>query len=531
MVTVMNRGAHQGWQRAAVAAVVVSLATAAGRDADAADPPGRGYAPDHVVIRFKAEAMGKAIGNRDPAPLRTAVQRLFLPPGATLEESGFVQWLKQKRRADGERVRDEDVDFSERFILRLPKDLTPEQCVARLKDHPLVEHVGVDPIGRGGATPTDPDYGGPGQWYLRGLTGPPGRIFAPEAWDITTGTNPVIVAVLDSGCNTNLAEFSNRVVQGYNFIHNNNNPLDDTSNCHGTAVAGILCANANNAWNGAGVDWNCKLMPIKVLNSSNEGPYTAWTDGVKWAMTNGAKVINLSAGGWFYDGDLYAAITNAIAHGIVFVTITHNKGYCSYITFPGSMSEVITVGGIETNGQRCSFSNTGTTIDLVAPGTNIYCLTNNGGFWSDWGTSYAAPQAAGVAALILSRRPELNHDQVCQLLCAGAEDRVSSDTNDVAGWDQHYGWGKLNAYHSLLLAESEVGELTRNATNGTMSLAWSCPTNAAGKRPYRVEYAVSVTGGWTAATNITYGQTNAAWTDADSTNAATRFYRIQVKQY
>lgn len=130
------------------------------------------------------------------------------------------------------------------------------------------------------------------------------------AWDITHGTTNVIVAVLDSGL-TPSAEFTNRLVAGYNFVSNTTDTTDDHG--HGTAVAGVILANANNTNLVAGVDWYCRLMPIKVLDANNTGLYSWWAQGIDFAVTNGAKVINLSAGGSSTSTTLTRTITNAIA--------------------------------------------------------------------------------------------------------------------------------------------------------------------------------------------------------------------------
>jgi subtilisin family serine protease len=480
---------------------------------------------ERILVKFKADEV-KKIGRPDDKDfLHVLADRLDLPAGAALEDSAFSKWLKNDLKKKGHK--DPGTDLSRYMFLNLPPGMTRKQGIERLKKHPLVQWVEEECVGYGGATyPNDQHYNeGEGQWHLKGPSGSSGRIFAPEAWDITTGSASIVVAVLDTGCATNNDDLKGKIVPGYDFVNNDAFPDDD--NGHGTRVASILCETGNNGQFGAGVDWNCRLMPVKILNYNNQGTNTWCADGIRWAVTNHARVISMSAGGWPSTNAILDEITNAIANGVVFVTITHNSTAYGSMPFPGTVSDVITVGASDSNGLFCSFSLYGNTVDLLAPGTNMYALgTNNDNAVGWWGTSYSAPQVAGVAALILSMRPRLNNQQVADLLCAGAENR-NSPTN---GWDQFYGWGVLNAYNSLLLAQTEFGGIIES-NDGTFSLEWSSAPNASNRFPFHVEYASSVTGTWTAVSNISYGATNAVWTDTDSTNASTRFYRVNVRQF
>jgi hypothetical protein len=508
------------------AAVLSVAATYVMQDAQAGQTSVCDRVADHVLVKFNPERLKSELGAKGRSDGSLIISRLGLPSAGRLEETAFSKWARRNslRNKPAAQSADSEIDFSHFMYLKLPKGLTPEQCVSQLKGNPLIEYVEVDQIGTGGATVNDPQY--PMQWHLAGSNGYPGRIHVPEAWDITTGTSDVIVAVLDTGCDTNNLEFAGRTVPGWDFVNSDSDPADD--NGHGTAVAAVLCASANNWYYGAGVDWNCRLMPVKVLDANNTGAVSYWAQGVNWAVSNGAKIINLSAGTLGWNNSLHIAITNAIAHGVIFVTITHNYP-ARGISYPGSDPASITVGGVDANGARCSFSAYGTNIDLVAPATNIYSISTGGVWESWWGTSFAAPQVAGAASLICSLRPDLNNEQVRNLLCAGADDRVSSDTNDVPGFDNYYGWGLLNAQNSLVLAGTFVETMSRNE-NGDMVLSWSCPSNASNKLPYRIEFASDLLAGiWLPASNIVYAGTQASWID-NSTNAANRFYRIRIRE-
>lgn len=466
------------------------------------------YASDRLIIKFHPLAAQNFAANHKADVLAELTRELNVPGVEVVEafaESGGVT---------------RPADFSRFKFLKLSPPAQPLEVIRQLTGHPLVDYVEVDHVGQGGATvPTDPSYSS--QWHLP-------KIAMPYAWDLTTGSSNVIVAVLDTGLNNSNGEFTGRTVPGYDFAYNDADPADDFG--HGTAVAGVIAANANNGVLVAGVDWKCQVMPVKVLDANNNGLYSWWAAGLDWAVAHGCKVANLSAGGASSSATLTSSIRNAISSGVIFVTITHNDG-AGTIRFPGNLTDSITVGATDAQDRRTSFSNYGSQIDLVGPGTNIYTVWYTGGISYSWGTSFSGPQVSGVAALLAALNPSLKQAQVETLLCAGAEDQVG-DATDTPGFDNYYGWGRLNAYNTLLLAQTRI---TATRSNNDVLLSWRSPTNAAGKKPYAIEYATSTAGPWTSvnpSTNFTYGSTNTVWrdngTETGGVPSPNRFYRVRV---
>jgi thermitase len=466
------------------------------------------HASSHVIVKFKPEVR-RNVSKTSGHVRSNLLERLKLPRGATLEEPPITQALGESE---------------DRFLyLRLPPGLSPTQCVKLLEKHADLEYVEEDGSGSGSSIiPNDPSF--LVQWHHRNSLKLSASIRTPNAWDITCGSNSVIVAVLDTGVNTTLSEFQGRCVAGYNFVSNSTNALDDHG--HGTAVAGVICASGNNGSLVAGIDWNCRLLPVKVLDSANSGQYSWWAQGIDYAVSRGAKVINLSAGGSTANSTVTRAITNAIAKGVIFVTITHNHG-SGTITFPGNFADSITVGATDRLDQRSLFSNYGPQIDLVAPGTNIATIGRGGGVEHWTGTSFAAPQVAGACALLCAVNPKLNQRLARVLLCTGAEDNVGGAT-DTAGFDNYYGWGRLNTYNSLLLAQSKIDRVI--FTNNNVILSWPSPSNASNRQPYAVEYqALGATNWFPGLPNFTYTSTRTWWTNV-SPRAAGTTYRLRIRE-
>lgn len=335
-----------------------------------------------------------------------------------------------------------------------------------------VEYAEFDHIGYGGGyfagynsmqqsslIPNDPSFGN--QWGLRntgqtinGVTGTPGGdINAVNGWDITTGTN-VIVSILDSGMPLSHPEFSGRYLQGYDYANNDNNPTDDQG--HGTNVGSIAGAKGNNGSLMAGVNWNCRIIPVKILNSSNSGFYSWFVSGITYAVDNGARVLNMSVGGQSYSQALADAVTYAFNNGrIVVACMMNNNNNVTY--YPAGLSNVIAIGAINNRMFRAvpfcwgGGSSYGPHIDFAAPGEMILGLVyNNPNSTSYWcGTSQATPMAAGVISLLLSVNPALTYNDIYNALKNSARDQIGPANEDTPGFDNYFGWGLIDSRGAL----------------------------------------------------------------------------------
>lgn len=293
-------------------------------------------------------------------------------------------------------------------------------------------------------TPTDPYYGL--QWGLA-------RAQAGMAWNLSTGSPSVTIAILDTGVDTTHPDLIDQLVPGHNFA----NGSDDTSyqdECnHGTHVAGIAAAATDNAIGVAGLGWRTKLMPVKVMGGSLcQGSDADVIKGIDWAASHGAQVINLSLGGP-YDAVMDTATTNAFAAGILVVAAAGNCGSPDYSYYgcssqnqlysPAGNAHVLGVAATNSGDTRAPFSTANASVEIAAPGVDIFS-TWPGGYQYLGGTSMATPFVSGLAALLYARFPSYTPTQVAQAITANA-DLVGGQT----GWSQEYGCGRINAYRAL----------------------------------------------------------------------------------
>lgn len=360
------------------------------------------------------------------------------------------------------------------------------KTIKRLRQQPDIEYAEPNYRLRSMLTPTDPAY--IYQWHY-------GAINLPQAWNITTGSPDVIVAVVDSGVFTSHPDLQGQLVQGYDFISTANtsndgdgidaDPTDPgdsiyvgSSSWHGTHVIGTVAAAMNNREGGVGVASGAKAMPLRAMGRGGGVSYDV-LQAVRYAAglendsgklpAQRADVINLSLGGGGYSQasqDLYRAVR---ARGIIVVAAAGNDNTDEPM-YPASYEGVVSVAASDFRGERAPYSNTGGFVDVTAPGGNMSADRNNDGY-SDGilstgvqesgtsreksyvfyqGTSMASPHIAGIVALMKSVHPGLTPDEFDALLASGA---ITEDKGQ-AGRDDQYGHGLIDAYRAVEAARS-----------------------------------------------------------------------------
>jgi len=379
------------------------------------------------------------------------------------------------------------------YIIQFPEGTNIQQIIDEYYKTGEIEYAEPNNKGSGGGTqeivPNDQYYFR--QWALQNdgtfslspaVTG--ADIQMEDAWGIEQGDSNIIVGIIDSGTKLNHPEFSGRIWKNYNDIPNNgidddangfvddvtgwdfansdNDPSDDEG--HGTNVAGIIGANGDNAIGYAGVDWNCKLMILKVIDNTNFGLYSWWAEAIYYAVDNGAKVLNMSLGGSGPSTTLEDAVDYALNNNVVVVVSMMNEN-TGEVYYPAGFNGVIAVGSTDADDNRSdpffwsetSGSNYGNHISVTAPGNFINGLnyqsnSNYGSYWG--GTSQATPHVAGLASLLLAQNPNRTPAQIKSIIEATAEDQVGNSTEDTPGFDQYYGHGRINAFNALSVLNS-----------------------------------------------------------------------------
>ncbi len=360
--------------------------------------------------------------------------------------------------------------------IAIPEGKTVAEMVKLYQAEDAVEYAEPNHIDRALMVPNDPGYCL--QWHLDNTEY--GGINMESAWEISTGAG-VIVAVLDTGvAYEHHEEFvdgpghrdswiiydqapdlaGTNFVPGHDFVNDDEHPNDDNS--HGTHVAGTIAQTTNNGKGVAGVAFNCSIMPIKTLNADGSGTHTDFTDGVYFAVDNGADVISYSGGG----SDSITkmdAVTYAYDNNVTFVAAAGNDGPNGPSSYPAAYDAYcIAVGATRYDETVSYYSTTGDYVDIAAPGGDVRVDQNGDGcgdgvlqntfdpntknpqdfgYWFFQGTSMATPHVSGVAALLIANGVT-GPDNVREALESTAEDKGD-------GWDPAYGWGIVDAYAAL----------------------------------------------------------------------------------
>jgi len=429
-----------------LATITIALATLLGGNAAMAQPKvpmvrkagsNLNYAPGRVLVRMNpSNASATAKGKPSLPGVRSIENLTGNTAGVSAKATGQSPWV----------------------VAHLNDDVNVEQALATLAADPTVASVTPDyilsiphPVSGVGVSAADPNEGQ--QYALE-------RIEAAAAWQVESGKKSVVVAVVDTGTQTdhpdlaaqiwtNPRETANGVdddgdgfiddVHGWNFVANNNDPTDD--NKHGTHCSGIIAATRGNGQGIAGTA-NVSIMPVKVLNSEGSGSTSDIIKGVQYAVDHGASIISMSLGGTGFEQAFADVCRDAIARNVVIVAANGNDS-ANTISYPAGYEGVIAVSATDQNDQIASFSNTGEGTAIAAPGVEILSTLVGSTYGNLSGTSMATPYVAGVAALVRSANPNLTAAQVRERLMNTADDL------GTPGYDTVYGAGRVNARKAL----------------------------------------------------------------------------------
>lgn len=369
------------------------------------------------------------------------------------------------------------------------------KILSKFKDYPEVRYYLLETV-------SDP---------LHSSTWSHDTIQAERAWDLSTGSSDVTIAVIDSGYALNHQELANKWHindgeqgttqagdpcwtgtpqnkqsnncdddqngrvddwRGYDFFHDDNDVSAGTTNTsgagtqHGTLVAGTIGAAANNGAGSAGIDHSTKIMPLQVFDDDGNAFTSDIVAAIEYATDNGADIINLSLGSNGYDAPMEAAVQYAVNAGVLVVAASGNcalndEEFCNTLAAPGRMTypalydETLAVGATTNTDTRASYSSYGSQLDLVAPGSGItplptYAAGNQvSAYATASGTSFAAPLTAGVAGLLLAQNQNLTPIELDNILTTSTDLTSGMSGNSFT---TQFGYGRLNAHKATLMA-------------------------------------------------------------------------------
>ena len=361
--------------------------------------------------------------------------------------------LRQHSLSEGSRI-----GSTRAQLIKVPAG-KERQLIEALSRNPAVEYAEPDEL----VTPATADEYFPRQYALQNngqkftntagtLTVAGGKVDADvdavEAWNVTTGGG-IKVAVLDSGVANDNPDITPKVVGRANFT---SGETGDDNYGHGTHVAGIVAATANNTQGVAGTCPGCTILDGKVLNDSGVGSTSSLANGINWATSNGAKVINMSLG-VRASRTLETAVNNAWNKGAVLVAAAGNGNNQTKI-YPGAYTNVIAVAATDNNDAKASFSTYGTSwVDIAAPGVNVYSTFPNHtfvlgtqnkrsfGYDVGNGTSMSSPIVAATAALAWSSNPGATPTAI--------RSKVESTADKIAGTGTNWAHGRVNANNAV----------------------------------------------------------------------------------
>lgn len=406
--------------------------------ASTSNMPVMGYRPNELIVKIKDElpSLSRALTRNSTNTESRNLNLLNQQFGVTSVEPVFTS-------QGGRQIR-ENSPLTNVLLLNLDQNVDEQSALRAYTTLDEVEYAELNYLYYIFSVPNDPFFSSQYALYSSSENG----IDAINGWNIETGSNSVMIAVVDTGVDYQQEDLSGKVVKGYDFVNEDYDPMDD--NGHGTHVAGIAAGTSNNGRGIAGVCPQCSILAVKVITADGAGANSWIANGIANAVNLGARVINLSLGGLDNSSTIRLAIQQAYQAGVVVIAASGNDG-SSVPLYPAALSEVIAVGATNRYGERASFSSYGSHLELTAPGEAIYSTLPNNRYEAWNGTSMASPHVAGLAGLLLSRNPSMTNQQVRQVMIASAQDLGTS------GHDSYFGYGRINVQAALSQTADDSG--------------------------------------------------------------------------
>lgn len=407
--------------------------------------------------------------NRYCGPIRSFA-RVYIPENDVKKMEGAVSGIAKSHITSTYGDQEIKTGIARSYKVTMENEINVKQLCGLLRESGNVESVGPNFIHEIQQIPNDPFYGY--QWGLHQMN-------CEAAWDVETGHEDIVIAIVDSGVELNHPDLISKLIQGQDFVNlsgrlqwpnypvgdyftRDSNPSDEDG--HGTHCAGIAAANSNDSGGIAGVCWGGKILPVRVMYrvksyldhnfQSSWGTLADIGAGIKFAVDQGAQVINLSLGG---STPSHQRVLNYAYDKNVCVVVATGNSATNRPMYPAAHPKVLAVGAVDQNLNKATFSNYGSSYNkfVVAPGVRIASTYINSSYMYLQGTSMASPFVSGVAGLVISQflRANRNYtvDEVFSIIRESARP-LGSGKGDV-----YFGEGLVDAKAALDLTKKHLG--------------------------------------------------------------------------
>jgi subtilisin family serine protease len=434
--------------------------------------------------------------------------------------------------------------------VKLPRWMTVQAALEIYQDDPDVEYVEPNYYRHTSAIPNDTYFTrlwglhNTGQYVHRTSGTPYADIDAPEAWHITTGNSDIVIAVVDTGVDYSHPDLSDNMwsntgetpnngidddgngyvddVRGWDFFGNDKNPMD--LHGHGTHVTGIAAAEGDNAIGITGVCWTARIMPLRFLDENGIGTVADEISAIDYAIANGAHIINASFGSDTHSRSERDAISRASYAGILFVTAAGNDGLNNDTSpfYPASynLDNIISVAATDQDDNLIWFSNYGpTTVDVGAPGVNIYSTSPSMNYQYMHGTSVATPHVAGLAALIWGYNSSLTHMEIKDIILNGVDIKPTLSGKTFTG-------GRINALNAFAGSRPQAPNgLDATPESGSrINLSWT--DFSSNESRFEIERKTGPGGTYSRIANVAADETS--YSDTGLSEKTTYYYQVRA---